>query len=264
MKYILPFLLIAVIACESKKEQLVELKKFTPEQFNLNEKVLISTEFSGDVDSVEYYFMEEMIGKSNALPYTIEWEPKDILPGPQQIISIAYISGESEKFTIDINISVTLGTQLLGGVVFSYNSSNNSGLIVSNSDFTVNGKDHFSLCDELLTNALSKTDGFANTEILAQSTSNENQVCFYYPFSFHGFDDWYIPALDELTELRNNNTLMPGLPEKDDAYYWTSTCTNRDIRYAYGLNIYTMADGEFHKPTANIKVRLIRKFGNEQ
>lgn len=129
-------------------------------------------------------------------------------------------SGEAFVNTVDQRIFVRTGANIKeipfqnywvgqsigGGVVFHvYRDANNveHGLIVSIVDQSTGSI--WSNIDNALSGASSTWNGQANTNLMASqtgATSGAWKLCNDY--SYGGFTDWYMPAIDELKLLSNN------------------------------------------------------------
>ncbi len=127
-----------------------------------------------------------------------------------------------------------------GGVVFHVykdENGNEHGLIVSLTDLSAGiswGLDEFNVPNcENTWNGAANTDSFISAGGLATDASG---ICYNYTGS--GFNDWYLPALDELNLLYNNRfsvniTLRatPQATELGQIWYWSST--EYDAYYAW-------------------------------
>jgi len=120
-----------------------------------------------------------------------------------------------------------------------------------------------------ITTARSLTDGFANSEALNDEDHPAAQFCR--SLRIGGHDDWYLPALDEMTVLRRN--LMPGtgyVPEQTTAeafreggpeafereWYWTSTEFSKGSAW---LQDFTSGDQISSGKVWSTRVRAVRK-----
>ena len=100
--------------------------------------------------------------------------------------------------------------------------------------------------------------GLANTNKIIASQGNGNyaaKICKDYRGG--GFDDWYLPSIDELRKLSQNRLLVGGF---QTYYYWSST--ERDQNNAYDLYITTPGYNGYYskRPIADDYVRAIRSF----
>jgi hypothetical protein len=138
-----------------------------------------------------------------------------------------------------------------GGIVFHVykdENGNEHGLIVSLTDLSPGiswGLDEFNVPNcENTWNGAANTDSFISAGGLATDASG---ICYNYTGS--GFNDWYLPALDELNLLYNNRfsvniTLRatPQATELGQIWYWSSTEYNAYyawyFRFDYRFNNY--------------------------
>lgn len=116
--------------------------------------------------------------------------------------------------------------------------------------------------------AQSTWDGLSNSNaIVGQSgfTNGAAKLCL--DLVSLGKDDWYLPAIDELSLLWQNrfnvnNTIssIGGATIVSQNTYWSSTENMTSIgSFAYAINFLTIASGNFSKTELNY-VRAIRKF----
>ena len=116
--------------------------------------------------------------------------------------------------------------------------------------------------------AQSTWDGLSNSNaIVGQSgfTNGAAKLCL--DLVSLGKDDWYLPAIDELSLLWQNrfnvnNTIssIVGATIVSQNTYWSSTENMTSIgSFAYAINFLTIASGNFSKTELNY-VRAIRKF----
>jgi hypothetical protein len=70
-----------------------------------------------------------------------------------------------------------------------------------------------------------------------------------------GYSDWYLPSIDELTQLYNNRTYIGGLTFT--AYYWSSTQVNSTNAYRLLANDGTITSVT---KTAGLYFRAVRSF----
>lgn len=70
-----------------------------------------------------------------------------------------------------------------------------------------------------------------------------------------GYNDWYLPSIDELEQLYINREAIGGFVAED--HYWSSTQTN--INYASYFNFYSSVP-DLHNKGGALLVRAVRSF----
>jgi hypothetical protein len=188
-------------------------------------------------------------------------------------------SGEAFVNTVDERIFIRTGANIKelqfnshwvgqsygGGVVFhTYRDSNNieHGLIVSLVDQSTGTV--YSNIDSVSIGTARSWDGQYNTNLIkAQTGATSGAWKDADDYSYGGYTDWYLPAIDELNLLFNNRfnvnqtlSTIPGSYLLEDAY-WSSTQYDAsvaiDFDFNYGIFDYT-------NKSSGLTVRAIRKF----
>jgi hypothetical protein len=99
--------------------------------------------------------------------------------------------------------------------------------------------------------------GMDNTLIIVNGCSQNNiasLIC--YNLGINGYDDWYLPSLDELKILYTNKNLIGGFDPY--SYYWSSSEINNNTAYGVSFDSGFIKDRTKHN-TAN-RVRAVRTF----
>jgi len=157
-----------------------------------------------------------------------------------------------------------------GGVLFDYGGVNSGYLIATQGGCENNtnepdcsGEDtwkkKWSIQNGYIEPATLFNDGMTNTNNLWASNPPENPAADYcHELVLNGFDDWYLPAIDELEQLYNASLVVDGFA--DDGY-WSSTQQNvagSDDNNAFGF----LFDDGFSMggtKTAELYVRCVRQ-----
>lgn len=112
----------------------------------------------------------------------------------------------------------------------------------------------------------SNWNGQANTEAILKADSTEYiaaRLCANY--SYDGYSDWYLPALHELSAIKQSSYLVDRtLSQIDDAepmvldLYWTSTQSNEMAAWFYDFK--DDKPSNYYDKTSKFLVRAIRAF----
>ena len=177
--------------------------------------------------------------------------------------------GMNGKLTVSsLSSARYIGESYGGGVIFHLwkdSAGVEHGLIVSIvNQGTLNSA--YSNIDSTVSGATSTWDGLANTNLLkAQigATSGAWKLCDDY--SYGGFTDWYLPAMDELKLLESNRfnvnktlSTIGGATQLVNQFYWSSTEINATGAFYLSGGLDYITNGS--KSTNNLNVRAIRKF----
>jgi|GEM_PF-3061467 len=210
-----------------------------------------------DVEKVELYFDETLIGTKFSEPITFDISTADIETGEHSISAVVTSINATKEKAIKITASLEVGSPYKGGIVFALNSENKSGLIVLENDLSVNGNNTFAWgCSGHTLEANSLTDGQYNTSKISGScTIGAARECT--KLTVNGYNDWYLPAREEIDLIYAVKEKIPGFT----GVYWSSTESIFDSSSrAY---YFDASDGswiEIALKTAKFKVRPIRKF----
>ena len=109
---------------------------------------------------------------------------------------------------------------------------------------------------ELVVGAYSATNGEANTQLIVQTLGPGFYAAYLCDtLTAYGYDDWYLPARDELAEVYYNRDEIGGFGTTS---YWTSTEINyqlaNDIKFNSTITVYT-----YWKNDSGIGVRCVRR-----
>ena len=189
-------------------------------------------------------------------------------------------SGEAFLNTVDQRIFVRTGANIKeiqfqnywvgqsfgGGVIFhTYRDASNveHGLIVSIVDQSTSSQ--FSNIVLQSVGTTTTWNGQANTNLMAAQTSASSGAWkFANDYSYGGFTDWYLPAIDELNLLFNNRfnvnktlSVIGGADQLRYYSYWSSSEEDSDTgiytNFANGVSNFTLKDSLY-------RVRAIRQF----
>ena len=167
----------------------------------------------------------------------------------------------------------TPGEVLGGGTIFFLDSTGQHGLIAAMKDGTYEGNYEipwgcYGLAITSGNRAQSSTDGAGNTLAIVTDCNMEH-IAARYCFDLVtmadaiAFDDWYLPAVNELRLLHAN---MDKVEDLKGEYYWSSTSLATDA-----ASVIKFSDGKHHGANRNIPniqgpsvvgiyVRPVRKF----
>jgi hypothetical protein len=187
-----------------------------------------------------------------------------------QTINAGFI-GNSQQSCNFCGFEHYVGEVYGGGVIFELwkdNTGVEHGLIVSLNDLSTS---HIwsDVSNVLIgSSAQSSWNGAQNTQAIITQTGHTNSAALLCTnYSGGGFNDWYLPSLQQLYKLWHNlfivNTVLSplsGATEISNEYYWSSTEALTST--AYGLNFRSgFANSTASKSTPNpVSVRAVRAF----
>jgi len=155
-------------------------------------------------------------------------------------------------------LELHIGDEYQGGIIVYLDEEGLHGLIAAEDDLYQSGYT-FSWGSEIkLIGASSESDGKANTEVMKQYAYEYSAAYLFKDFNLNGYNDWFIPAKNQLLILQSNTHLVGGFPgDSDEAKYWSST--ELSIDKAYGLNMIALMGTTVSK-NRGYRVRPMREF----
>ena len=183
--------------------------------------------------------------------------------------------------------SVQLGDFAFGGIVFYVDETGENGLVCAPSnlngveegwngfqwmDITVSGNQYVQL--NASTSNLVGT-GASNSSIIISSQgigADAASMCSL--LDLNGYDDWFLPSLNELWEINLNSELISNIAlenggdQFDFGFYWSSSEVNSSDAWAINfVNLEDAPQGSFELNRGKMNgylVRPIRAFGTTQ
>jgi hypothetical protein len=193
---------------------------------------------------------------------------------PYKSITIKSNSGEVFNLSYDDIVKISkeekssfkLGLEYQGGNIFFIDETGEHGLIAAPFDIECEvmwGRN----CDA---GATSTMDGQGNTKKIIYYFTNFKGINYLEEtaayrcdnFVCGGYDDWYLPAIDELEQLYINRKFVPGLEYGEHGDYCSSTeYGNKD---SYNIHFRDRGAGSikfyYNKNDTDYCIRCIRKF----
>jgi len=181
-----------------------------------------------------------------------------------QTLSISGI-GDPLNVTAIASPKPAIGDFYEGGVVFYINATGKHGLVCAVSDQSTGAE--WGCIGTVITGADGTTigTGAQNTEdILAECATVGTAADLCAKLDINGFDDWFLPSLNELDEIYKNISIINITATANNGeifannYYWSSTEHSNNSTYV--TDFEDGSNGNFSKSYALINVRAIRAF----
>ena len=152
-----------------------------------------------------------------------------------------------------------IGEHFGGGIIFYLDRLGKHGLIAATADFeepsvwswkdTLNGASDTALGSGAInTRKIVKTQGFPQSEAYAYAALE----CL--EFSQNGYQDWYLPSINELNKMYENKTIVGGFLQFS---YWSSTESGATKAWLKNFNSGLQL---LQVKTAAYALRPVRKF----
>jgi hypothetical protein len=172
---------------------------------------------------------------------------------------VRFSNGKTHVFK-DKGPKFKIGQEHGGGVIVHIDPSGNHGLIAAKQD-VLNFKTMWGPNSNI--GAYSPSDGRDNTDRiirrykdyprrLEKTAANACQN-----FKSEGYEDWYLPAIDELKWVYQNKDKVPNLKAGD---YCSSTEMRRDDAYSIHFRPHRRDVFYYNKDNKDYYIRCVRKF----
>jgi hypothetical protein len=183
---------------------------------------------------------------------------KELMTSPFNTV----LSSNESKLLTD---SIYPGASYQGGIIFWIDSTEEHGLIAAPLDYEENATWRNFFIGYTLTGAARKQigKGRINTRnIITNSKGDEHfENTYHYAANvcwkavINGYDDWYLPSLNELIEMNKLKNVIGGFA---DAAYWSST--EQDLNNAWRVTFGETTYISWGDKAFSHKVRAIRAF----
>jgi len=227
-----------------------------------NVEINLTVTTSRSVKKVEFYLDGILIGTVITEPYSIKWTPLNIDAGNHKLSCIAIpLEGEDATNEISVLVELKLGDSFKGGKIFFIDETLKHGLIASTTDITLNNNSTFFWGSHNLIGASDINSGKNNTTKMATASFSSDYAGYAFKngYESNGFNDWYIPAQEQLKLLKENQDYVGGFStQSSNASYWSSTELSFDK--AFALNFAALMGTSVTKGVFSYRIRPIRDF----
>ncbi len=179
----------------------------------------------------------ESVHGHNIIPFVNELE----VPTLDYESYLMQLSQTGISPAIDRSLDMKIGDELGGGILFHIDKQNKIGLIASKYDLQTTGWYNEWYNRSLVTGANNMSDGCLNTQQILSVFSNKTKYAAKSCSEYRGggFDDWFLPAIDQLQILRDSRNTNNLKNIVAGGKYWSST--EYDGLSAYGSGLENMS-----------------------
>lgn len=263
---ILFVLVILFNSCSKKDDSLTEniIVTITSESSVMynNVEIKFFASVSHQIKEAKFYLNGQLIGTSLYEPYNVSFTPKDIDAGLHEVKCVV-VSNSGNEFdgSKNVEIQLRLGDEFKGGKIFYLDETGKHGLIAATTDMVVGDLISFSWGTTVLIGT-DRDNGKENTRKMADNSTVSSHAGYHFKnnYNHNNFNDWYIPAINELIILKENKNYVGGFSNASnwEANYWSST--ELSATNAEALHFNVLMGNSYEKNLYHLKVRPIRKF----
>ncbi|MEQ9376901.1 MAG: hypothetical protein RIG68_17055 [Imperialibacter sp.] len=217
-------------------------------------------------ETFNFTFSRDSLGHYSSTPLTVELTAR----ATEQTIQERLDDGETpiSIYNSGVSLDQLYGASYQGGLISYLNTDNGIGFVCANMDQATNiewGCADIEITGDQGTLYVGERNlvggGALNTPEIVNDCNEENsaaKIC--YDLELEGYDDWYLPAREEL-ELMKANLHLNGLGDFINERYWTSNELNSGVNppLVRVINFSDAAGGATWK-TQLCAVRAIRYF----
>ena len=224
-------ILSTLISCEKKNEP-PTCKIILPENntiFGKGTIVHISVEANdsdGTVTEVRFYFDGTGTKSVNTFPYNYDWNTVNVTTGLHEL-KVTAIDNQGAETSAKIEITIeqyNIGDSYAGGIIFYVDSTFLHGLICAENDQSENAP--WGCQGTAISGADGTTigTGVQNTnDIMTGCTSTGIAARICSNLELNGYDDWFLPSIDELNLIYTNIHTKTLGSFSITGFYWSST-----------------------------------------
>jgi hypothetical protein len=172
-----------------------------------------------------------------------------------ELLLVKFANGKNHVFK-EYGPKFKVGQQHGGGIIFYVDHTGSHGLIAAKQDY---GKMMRWGMARRRVGASSHSDGSKNTKTIVSYTGSYCAADKCQNLADGGFNDWYLPAIEELYRLYQARDFVPGLfrPGKND-YCSSTEHTNRND--CLGIHFGRAGKQFYYNKREPYHVRAVRKF----
>ena len=180
-----------------------------------------------------------------------------------ELFMIKFENGEKHVFKNKADNGLEndiLGKQMYGGYVFYTTDNGKHGLVAAPSD--IHGLVKWGRAQRRL-GASSFSDGRRNTELIDSEYGPGFAAGKCAALTADGFDDWYLPAIDELERLFRGRHHVPGLDaigSSRSRYDYVSSTEYNNRNDCWAIHFSRHGKHFYYNKRNDYSVRCIRKF----
>ncbi len=252
------FALIVFLGCGKGNEPPVEQEMETnfnatvPKEIFNGQDVTVSVT-GQNIIKVEVYVVDKLETTLLAEPFTTTLRLIDLNVGKQTITIIAeYKNGKKDKKSFEFQFKVKEGMEYQGGIIVFLDAKGEHGIIAAKEDLSDGSLagmyyfDHGYGSGGVTYNAYDEDNGLNNSQLI---NGSEPDMLFVACKKYRGggFDDWYIPAVNEFQYLEKHDKAL-GL-DVSSKLYWTSTLIDKlhAKLFCFGRCAYILKDCELNR-----------------
>jgi len=216
----------------------------------------------GTIAEVRLYVDNVGHSSVSAFPYNFTLNAGTLTHGTHTLKAEA-IDNKGEKGVSTVNITVkplTIGMSYQGGKIAYIDATGLHGLIAAPEDQSTSENILWWNGTDIITEAIGTTigTGKSNTDKIVTAQGNGSYAAkLCKDLTLGGYNDWYLPSIDELDELYKNRVAIGGFTTSGNERYWSSSEVSNSAALRLGFS-----DGSrvVRSKRYECRVRAVRTF----
>ena len=242
MKKLLLIALLSFALFSCKKDDAVDynISSIFPEVVKNGSEYTLTPNISpndNETSSIELLLDGKTLEKKISKPFSFKLLFSDMKTGDHKLLLIATLNDGSIVNSQEMTFTfvVSLGDQYQGGIVVKTSDNGVHGAIASKTDLSggLLGKYKYGAYNGNY-QAYNMDDGLENTNKFVGKLDSDYAAIACLNLELNGFDDWYLPANNEM-KLCNNYLEKLNIPERSGRIYWSSTGDSSNLQRAYAV-----------------------------